>query len=175
MATQYRAVASITKAHGNKGKVVATPVVGLPFVLVPGMRICLVPPNLKGDRFHSVEAVETSGTGQLLHLSGIKGRDDAEAVRGKTILVAIDDLPDDFALHDVRSLIGRTVTDELKQISGVLVEVAQTPANDVWYVETPKGEMALPVIESVVSDIAATGTIRVSIPNGLEPGGGDEE
>ncbi len=45
------------------------------------------------------------------------------------------------------------------------------PANDVWVVDGPFGEVLLPAVESVVVDATGEGPIRVLAPEGLLEGG----
>lgn len=173
MARAHRAVARIAKVHGNKGKVVAVPASGLPFVLAPGMCVAIVPPELKGSRWHVVETVEDGPQGQLVGFEDVRDRESAEALRDKTVLVVEDDLPADFTAHDVPSLLGRDVLDAATGWRGVITEVMLGPANDVWVLEGEDGtEVLIPVVDVVVSEVPREGTITVRVPDGLLSGGG---
>lgn len=174
MARAHRAVARIAKVHGNKGKVVAVPADGLPFVLEEGMRVAIVPPELKGSRWHVVSSVEDGPQGQLVGFEDVTGREQAEPLHGKTILVSVDDLPEDFAAHDAPRLIGRAVADEALGWQGTIAEVMLGPANDVWVLEGTDGtEVLVPVVPAVVEEVPAEGPIALHIPAGLvEDAGG---
>lgn len=173
---EYRSVARVVKTHGKKGEVVAVPANGLPFVLRPGLHVALVPPQLKGDRWHDVTDVQTSDAGQLVRFSGVDDLNAAGKIVGKSILVLRDDLPSDFDLHDVDALLGRSVISGGGEVVGVISEVMQGPANDVWVVDGDGGELLLPVIADVVRTVPGTGPIVVDLPEGMFScdGGGDE-
>ena len=154
----------------------AVSVDGLPAVLKPGVRVCVVPPSLRGSRWHVVEDVETSQSGQLVSLSGVEGVGEARELSGKWLLAATADLPDDLAAHDARTLIGREVVDARLGSVGVIDDVMYGPANDVWVVRGERGETLVPVVEEIVGHVSAgEGPLEVRLPVGLGPGdeGGD--
>ncbi len=100
----------------------------------------------------------------------IKGVDDmttAETFRGKTLFVERDEkLPE--GRYYIADLIGLTVmTDD--GTFGVVKDVFQTGANDVYEVKQENGKMVyLPAISQVVQEInVAEGFIKVVIPDGL--------
>ena len=133
------------------------------------MRVALVPPALKGDRWHLVTSVSEGGTGQLVSLSGISSMGDAEAVVGTFVLALEDQLPPDIALHDAHDLLGREVLDQGRGNLGSIVEVMTGPANDVWVIDGAYGELLVPVIPTVVTSVPPEGPIVISAPQGLIP------
>lgn len=151
----------------------AEPAEGLPPCLVSGLRVALVPPALHDERFHVVLRVGEGGSGQLVQLSGIEELSQAKDVVGKHILARRADLAADFALHDAPSLLGRQVVDAALGELGHIQEVMQGPANDVWVVEGPFGEVLLPVVKPVVEKVPEYGAIFVCTPEGLIGGGRD--
>ncbi len=162
MRESYRCIARVEKPHGKYGEVVTVPVHGLPAVLSEGMRVCIVPPRLKGDRWHEVESCYEDGrSGQLVAFSGVESIGDAEELRGRYILAAESELPEDIDLHDVDILMGRDVEDVNEGLLGQISEVMVTPANDVWVVDGEGGEVLLPVIEQVVRSVPEEGPIVV--------------
>lgn len=167
MAEAYRSIAHIQKTHGRKGEVVAVPARGLPLLLHEGMRVVIVPPRLKGPREFEVVACTDSDSGQRILMSRVDSIKDASELVGRTVLARICDLPDDLALHDVESLLGRVIEDERWGDIGTIAEVMQGPANDVWVVEGRYGEVLVPVVEHVVLMVDEDGPIRTSIPQGL--------
>ena len=163
----YKNIARVVRPHGKKGEVLVQPLRGLPFLLTQGLCVALTPPQLKGDRFRTVRSVLHRGDDALVSLSGIESIDDAEAVSGCFVLAAVDDLdlgPLDVAFDD---LIGRGVSDERYGQVGRIVEVLETPANDVWVLRGDYGEVLLPVIEQVVDNIPEDGPIEVHVLDGL--------
>lgn len=133
------------------------------------MRVALVPPALRGNRWHLVTSVSEGGTGQLVSLSGISSMGDAEAVVGTFVLALEDQLPPDIALHDAHDLLGREVLDQGRGNLGSIVEVMTGPANDVWVIDGAYGELLVPVIPTVVTDVPPEGPVVISAPEGLVP------
>lgn len=159
----------MVKAHGTKGEVVAVPADGLPPVLSTGLRVAIVPPALKGTRWHTVTDVSDSPSGQLVALSGVGDLGAARDIAGKSILVAEEDLPEGLELHDPQRLCGLEVTDERLGLLGTIAEVMVGPANDVWVVQGDKGETLVPVVEEMLLGMDEDEVIHVSIPVGLAP------
>ena len=161
--TPYINVARIVRAHGKKGEVVVAPLDGLPFCLEPGMRVCLTPPDLEGERFRTVLSV--------IAFSGVASISDAEALVGKLVLASRADVPDVVREQSVLSCVGRSLVDTRHGDIGVVEEVMQLPANDVWRVEGPFGELLVPVIPDVVDEdaIPAHGPIEVHLLDGIVP------
>ena len=157
MATGYRVIARVAKAHGSKGEVVAVPAGGLPPLLSEGLQVAVVPPELKGSRWHTVEAVENIGS--------------ARAIAGKSLLAAECDLPADLAAHDPERLVGRAVTDARLGSLGTITDVMLGPANDVWVVTGERGETLVPAVFQIVGEVTyGEVPIEVRLPVGLAPG-----
>jgi 16S rRNA processing protein RimM len=168
---RYRVIARVEKSHGRTGEVVTVAVHGLPPLVREGLEVFVVPPRLKGPRSHVVKRVSDGARGQLVSLSGVNGIDAADGLRGRYLLAREADLPDDVALHDAEALFGRDVSDESLGFLGTIEEVMMGPANDVWVVEGPYGEVLLPVVDEVVRGVPEEGPIPVRIPSGLIDGG----
>lgn len=149
----------------------AVSVDGLPAVLCEGLRVCVVPPALKGNRWHVVDGVSSTAAGQLVSLSGVGDLGSARSLAGKWLLAREEDLPRDLLAHDARALVGREVTDARLGSLGRVADVMYGPANDVWVVEGARGETLVPVVESVVGEVSpGDGPLQVSLPVGLAPG-----
>ena len=168
MRGNFRVISCVQKTHGRSGEVVTVPVHGLPFLVEEGMRVAVVPPALTGDRWHTVTSVqEDDRLGQLVALSGVDSLDDSELLVGRYLLASVDELPD--------RLVGREVVDAATGATGAIAEVMRCPANDVWVVRGPLGEVLLPVVDEVVDAVPEQGPIPVRVPAGLgwELPGGD--
>ena len=92
-------------------------------------------------------------------------------MRGRYLLARESNLPDDVALHDAEALFGREVSDQELGYLGTIAEVMVGPANDVWVIEGPFGEVLVPVVDQVVLALPEKGPISVHIPSGLVDGG----
>lgn len=169
MAKTYRSIARVVKAHGRKGEVVAVPVDGLPALLREGLEVWPVPPALKGPRSRIVERLSGDEGGQLVTLAGVRDLAAAEGLRGKTLLALADDLPDDLCLRDARALVGRTVKDVNVGVIGELTEVLLGPAQDVYVIEGPDGEVLVPAVDAFVRSVEPGGPIIVELPPSMLP------
>jgi 16S rRNA processing protein RimM len=108
---------------------------------------------------HRVRATARAGHGSLkLELEGIDTLEQAQALRGAELYVAIDDLPPaaarEFYYFQVMGL--RVETTDGRLI-GSIDEVFFNGANDVWVVRDGRGEILVPVIEDVVRRIDLEG------------------
>ena len=167
MSTSYKNIARVLKTHGVKGEVVVVPLRGLPFLLQQNMKVSCNPPSLDRERFIRVEDVKPSGDGALVTFSGVTSLSDAEKLVDTVILASEQDL--DLSTLDVPVdlLLNREVVDVERGFIGIITEVMIGPANNVWVIEGPFGEILLPVIEQVVLDLPHDGQIRVSLLDGM--------
>ena len=169
MQDRYRCIARVAKAHGRRGEVVTVPVHGLPPLVFEGLEGALVPPRLKGSRWHQVESCSSDGrSGSLVALSGVDSMGDAEGLVGSYVLARVSDLPGDLPLHDRERLVGRQVVDAFSGVVSTIHEVMCGPANDVWVLRCEMGEMLIPVVDEVVSEVPEDGPITVRVPAGLD-------
>lgn len=133
------------------------------------MKVALTPPALRRDRFSLIEEVSEGERSARVKFRGIDTLDDAEGIIGCYLLAREDDL--DLGEFDVAydDLIGREVVDERCGSLGIISEILETPANDVWCIDGPFGEVLIPVIEEVVIDLSETGAIKTAVMDGIVP------
>lgn len=168
MLAAYKNIARVVRPHGTKGEVLVAPLRGLPLLLHEGMRVHLTPPAFKRERVSTVESLYTVPDGDRVRFSCAGNLDEAERLVGCYVLAQVDDLELDDLTVAVDDILDRTVIDERHGVLGAIVEVMETPANDVWVVDNgPFGEVLIPVIEDVVLEIPSDGPVRVSIMDGL--------
>lgn len=150
------------------------PVHGLPLLIREGLKVAVVPPQLKGSRWHTVEEATDDGrAGQLVSFADVTTIDGAQGLVGRYVLASREDLPDDFELRNVELLVGRQVTDEALGLSGTIAEVMVGPANDVWVIDVAgEGELLLPVIDQVVGEVPEKGAIPVNAAGFYQGGAG---
>ena len=163
----YKNIARVVSTHGRKGDVLVAELRGLPFLLFEGMRVALIPPALKGDRFHIVETITEFSGSYRVKFSGVDSLDSAERIVGDCVLAAADDIDLGPMDRTFAELIGREVIDERYGSIGTLTEIMETPANDVWVVVGSYGEVLLPVIDQVISSVPDEGPIEVHVLDGL--------
>lgn len=90
----------------------------------------------------------------FLHFEGINSREQAEGIRGEMLYMKREDAPElPEGRHYICDLIGCNVYTKDKREVGTIREVLQPGANDVYVVDTPQGEMLLPALRHVVTDV----------------------
>lgn len=106
----------------------------------------------------------------ILKLKGVDSRDAAERLRQKSLYVtrqnAVKLKRDEYFIAD---LIGLRVIDENGEELGVLKDVIETGANDVYAVDMPDGrELLLPAIKQCILQVEPEeGFVRVHVLEGL--------
>jgi 16S rRNA processing protein RimM len=108
-----------------------------------------------GGKAVTVERAHPAGGVVLrVKLAGIDDRDQAERLRGKYLEVDAGELaPLPEGQYYEWQLIGLAVFDPRGARLGRLEEVLEYPANDVYRVEGPAGEILIPAIRAVVREI----------------------
>lgn len=102
--------------------------------------------DVEGARFHQ-NAV-------LLKLAGCDDRNTAETLRSLWLFVPFAEaIPLEDGEYYLYQLEGLRVVSEDDELLGTLVEVMETPANNVFVVQGPYGEILLPDVPDVVKEI----------------------
>jgi 16S rRNA processing protein RimM len=107
-----------------------------------------------GSERRRIRACRFDREAWLLSLTGVDTREQAESVRGELLEVPDAEVERaDEESYFVHELVGlRVVTVEGEEL-GVVKEVLQPGANDVYVVEGPEGEVLLPAVGEVVERI----------------------
>ena len=110
-----------------------------------------------------------AGRSVILKLRGLETRNEAETLRGAELTVPeAAELVDEgvYYLHDI---IGLPVFDAGGRTLGTLEEVFSTGSTDVYVVRGDRGELLLPALDDVVTEVDLSGgRIVVSVPEGIE-------
>jgi 16S rRNA processing protein RimM len=163
-------VAELGPAHGIRGEITAR-VSGVPLEELSTLRGLVLRRPDGSERPTAVLGARRKKRTAILALEGIADRAAAEAHRGAVVLARRDALP---ALGDdewwVADLVGATVVTGAGEELGVLEEVLELPANDVFVVRGERGEVLLPVTAEVVKrvDVASRRVIVELLPGLLE-------
>jgi 16S rRNA processing protein RimM len=144
----YTAVGRVSRPHGLRGEVrVAAFAAGAPNIK-PGRQLLL------GGVAVRVAAARPSGDAWIVAIDEIRDRQGAERFRGQLFEAPdgeiVRDAEDSYFLHELIGL--RVVTTEGEEL-GVVTEVLQPGANDVYVVRGPRGEILLPAIGDVIKSI----------------------
>lgn len=102
----------------------------------------------------------------IIKFRDISTMNDAEKMKGKTLYTEKMPLPE--GRYYIKDLIGLDVIENGEKL-GVLTDVFNTGANDIYEVKTPDGKrIYLPVIDGVIGDVNLDEkTMEVTIPDGL--------
>lgn len=106
----------------------------------------------------------------LLKLEGVDDRDAADALKGRYLAVTRENAvrlkPDTYFICD---LIGCTVVDEEAGTLGVIADILQNGATDIYVVKRENAkDLLLPAIRQVVREVdIASGIVRVRLLEGL--------
>lgn len=126
---------------------------------------------LRGVRTTRVASVRDGRSGQAVRLDGVDSLGQSEELCGRYLLVDEADLPEDLVVHDPSALVGVEVVDATLGPLGRICAVMQGPANDVWEVLGPFGEVLVPVVDEFVVSVSADRVV-MDLPSGIVPSEG---
>jgi 16S rRNA processing protein RimM len=163
---EYLVVGFLRRPHGVKGELLMDVHTDFPERLKTGRTVFV------GDSYQPMvlASLRQHGGGMLVRFRGIKSPEEAGQYRNTWVYVPTADrpaLPEGEYYH--HQLIGlNVVTDEGREL-GVLVDVLETGANDVYVVrDADRNETLLPAIPAVVLEIRpADRQMRVHLLEGL--------
>lgn len=161
-------IGRIVKVRGLRGDLKVLPFTWRPerFLDLKGVWLT----TLQGeDRYLTFKRVRLEQAILFVRFNEAPRRDLAEVLVGAELFVDEadrDPLPADTYYFD--DLLGCEVICSQRGDLGRLVEVMDLPANDVWRVEGPYGEILIPAIHEVVDEVDLKAKrIRVTLPDGL--------
>lgn len=118
---------------------------------------------------HVVQRARFDKDDVLLKFEGLDDRNSVEHFRGFDLLASADlavPLPANSYL--VRDIVGLEVWTDAGDNLGKIAEVLSLPANDVYVVDSPQGEILLPAIADVVLNVdVSAGRMTVHLLPGL--------
>jgi 16S rRNA processing protein RimM len=168
------AVGLIARAHGVKGEVAVQPLTEIEARFRPGSVLRLGP---EGDRTLTVGTVRGPHRGRLLvRFREIGQREEAEALRGRVLVVHPEDVPsiEENGRYWVHHVVGLRVETEDGRSLGRVREVLQNPANDIWVAEGDGEDVLIPAVRDVVTEVDLQGgRVVVREVPGLIPGAGE--
>lgn len=165
---QYLRVGVISSTHGLKGEVKVFPTTEEPERFRRLKKVFLdtgkeyMPLKVKGVKFFKNQVI--------LKFEEFQDINEVEPYRGKDLLVERDQaIPLEENENFIVDLIDMDVFSDTGERLGILRDVLQTGANDVYVVETDKGkEILLPAIPSCILEVDVDqARMRVHIPEGL--------
>ena len=162
----YLAVGILRRSHGIRGDMLLTVNTDFPERLKPGTSIFV------GDKKQRLKITRrrSHNDGLLLGFDGIANAEQTARYRAETVYVMAEDrpsLPDGEYYH--HQIIGLQVVDENESALGVITEIIETGANDVYVVKNADDrEILIPALKQVLLDVNLdTKTMRVHLLPGL--------
>ncbi len=150
---QFVSVGRVIKTHGTKGRIIVRLENPKSIRLKPSESIYF------GDEItelqpYIIHFVRISGLNARIELVGIDDRDKALGLIHKTAWCSEKDLapltPDTYYYYQLKGLNVRTT--DGRQV-GILTDIMQTGANDVYIVQSEDREHLIPAIRSVIRSI----------------------
>ena len=166
MIKEYLEIGKITSTHGIKGEMRFQPWCDGPEFLAKFKTLYF---DKKGEKAVKIKA-RPNGEMAILKIDGIETVEEAAKLRDKVLYMKRSDakLPD--GQYFIQELMDCTVydADDENICYGVLSDVSQTGANDVWHIEKDGKEYLIPAIPPVVisTDVEA-GVIKIRPLRGI--------
>ena len=124
------------------------------------------------DIEYKIEKVRYQGNMVILKLKGVNDRNAAEALKNQYIYIWESDLPElDEDTYYIRDLIGMTIIDDNGTTIGLLCDVIQGTAQDLYEIKLKNGKLGyIPAVAEFVKDIDLDkNIITVKLIEGLLP------
>ena len=153
MMKPYLEAAKVVSTHGVMGEVRAQCYCDDPEILCHLSMLYLDsqgkhPIGLQQGRIHKNVVI--------LKLDGVNSLEDAQRLRGKMLYLNRKDLALEPGQYFIQDLLGSTVADagDPEKVYGVLVDVTNTGASDIYHIKAPDGRLLLaPAIPQVVKQV----------------------
>jgi 16S rRNA processing protein RimM len=161
-------VGRITRAHGTRGELKVLPGEGSSGAWREVREVFLGPARGETSRFY-VKAIRGGGKFAILALEGVDNLESAEELKGQHVFVPREQLPAiEPGSYYAGDLEGLTVTDTGGRVLGLLAEIFDNGAHEVYVVKDGSREIMLPVVDGVVVEVdLEAGRIVVKPPRGL--------
>lgn len=150
---QYLRVGVISSTHGVRGEVKVFPTTDDPERFLDLEKVLL--DTESGYTELEIAGVKFFKNQVILKFKGYDNINDVEQYKGMDLMISREDaVPLKENENYIADLIGMTVRTDTEETLGVLVDVLQTGANDVYVVKTPEQrEILLPAIRDCILDV----------------------
>jgi 16S rRNA processing protein RimM len=150
---RFLIIGEVLRPHGLRGEVKVEILTEFPerFRLLKEVYL-----SDEGDepRPYQLEQVRYHQGFAILKLGTCDDRTAAEKLRGRLVQIPRElAMPLEEGAYYIYQIVGLEVWTEAGEYLGRVVEVLENPANDVYVVQGPRGEILLPAIESVIRQI----------------------
>ncbi|MFZ9761001.1 MAG: ribosome maturation factor RimM [Candidatus Kapaibacteriota bacterium] len=144
----YRNIGTISRTHGTSGAMILTQCPDASLVIKPGTTV-LVGFSANFSKPYILTSCESYKQSLIITLKNI-GMDDIVNLKDNGVFINEQALLRDEEQYFISDLIGCTGIDEQGKVLGTITDVWIMPANDVWVLSTPEGDIPLPVIDEVI-------------------------
>ena len=166
MIKEYLEIGKITSTHGIKGEMRFQPWCDGPEFLAKFKTLYF---DKKGEKAVKIKA-RPNGEMAILKIDGVDTVEEAAKLRDKVLYMKRSDAKLSDGQYFIQELMDCTVydADDESICYGVLTDVSQTGANDVWHIEKDGKEYLIPAIPPVVisTDVEA-GVIKIRPLRGI--------
>ena len=165
---QFLRVGVISSTHGVRGEVKVYPTTDDPERFRELKAVILDAKD--GRKTFEIENVKFFKNQVILKFKEFQDSNEVERYRGRDLLITREQaVPLAENENFITDLIDLEVFDDTEQRLGILTDVLQTGANDVYVVETDEGkEILLPAIPSCILEVdLANERMLVHVPEGL--------
>lgn len=152
MLKQYLEIGQIVSTHGIKGEVRVNPWCDSPDFMKKFKTLYY---DKDGKKPVKITACRPHGNVVILKLDGVDTVECAQKLRNRTLYMNRADAGLKKGDWFIQDLIGCTVydADNNEKIYGQLTDVAETGANDIWFIENDGKEYIIPAIKDVVINV----------------------
>lgn len=167
MIKEYLEIGKITSTHGIKGEMKVQPWCDSVDFMRKFRTLYL---DKRGEKPLRVK-IRQGGNMAIIKIEGVDTPEEGNKLRNRILYMKRSDavLPEGF--YFMQELFDCKVidADDEGRIYGILSDVSETGANDVWHIKTDEGrEYLIPAIPSVVTDVnVAEGIIKIRPLRGI--------
>jgi len=168
MISDFLEIGTIVGTHGIRGELRVNPACDSPEFFA-GFDVLYY--DAQGSDPVRILGARTNKNIALLRLEGVDSIEAAQPLRGRTLFFRRADAQLEKGRYFIAELLGCEVydVDDPTLRYGVIGDVSQTGANDVWHIRTDNGnEVLIPVIDAVVKSVdIEAGRVEVVMLEGL--------
>lgn len=167
MIKEYLELGQIVSTHGIKGEVRFNPWCDTPDFVKKFKTLYF---DCKGEKSVKVISARPHGNVVILMLDGTDTVDKAKALKNTVLYMKRSDAKLSKGTWFIQELFDCKVIDNNNGAElGVITDVSETGANDVWHIKTSKGnEVLIPAIKEVVVNVdVAEGIVKINPLKGL--------
>ena len=167
MIKEYLEIGQIVGTHGVRGEIRLNPWCDSPEFVRQFKTLYF---DAHGNKSVKVISSRVHGNVALLKLDGVDSVESASALRNKILFMKRADAKIDDGSYFIAELVDCRVidADDESVEYGVLSDVSETGANDVWHIKKDGREYLLPAIPQVICDVdVKDGIIKIRPLKGI--------